>query len=155
MLASSKLFMSIFVLFFGPIGCVSFDLAESPASSISQGFIAKKDYAVSYDSMWAAIRNVLDNERIAIVTSDKNEGRITTEYVKGEQKMTLGLFSSLTIEQHKYTISLDKKTSSVRVNIIATVEAQEAGSLNWRPLGASEKAKALEDWLYEKIEKSL
>lgn len=152
---STFLRLLIFGLFFGLSGCVSFDLAKSPASSVSQGFIAKKDYAVSYDRMWATIRNVLDNERIAIAASDKNEGRITTEYVKGQQKMSLGLFSSLTIEQHKYTINLDKNSSSVRMNIIATAEAQVAGSSNWRPLGASEKTKALEDWLYEKIEKSL
>ncbi len=152
----SKTLLISIVLLFGLSGCVSFDVNKSPASSLTNGFVAKKDYSLSYDKMWDVIKNVLDNERVPIANTDKAEGRITTEYVKGQQSMSIGLLGAWghTL-QHKYSISLEKNSSSVHVNIIATVEVQEATQGGgWRPLGSPEKAKALEDWLYEKIEKA-
>lgn len=156
MFKHSKLLIGAFALTVGLHGCASFDIEKSPASSVARGFTAKKEYPVSFDKMWGTVRNVLDGERIPVATSDKSEGRITTEYIKGQQKMVIGLFGAVGItKRHKYSISLDKKPSAVRVNIIAMVEVQETEGSGWRPLGDQTEAKALEDWLYEKIEKAL
>lgn len=137
------------ILFLFLTGCASFDIAKSPASSLTPGFVAKKEYPVSSDKMWNTVRNVLEDERIPIATTDKTDGRITTEYVKGQQRMMVGLLgvAAFTL-QHKYSIRINQVASSVRLKIIAIVEVLETEGAGWRPLGDEKEAKSLEDWLY-------
>lgn len=150
-----KVFVGLFVVATIFSGCVSVG-TDSVAKTTTKGFVAKKDYYVSYENMWITIKRVLEQEQIAVASMDKREGIIKTEYIKGSQKLYVTILGAGGItKQYKYTINLSKGKGYTHVSIIAAVEVQEAEGAGWRPLGDTKEQKLHEDWLYEKIEKAM
>jgi hypothetical protein len=82
-------------------GCVS--VGGGSFHKPTEGFQPKRIYNVSIDTLWKAIRKVLETERINIASSDKADGRITTDYVQGATQVAL-VGSSLTT-RYKYKLS--------------------------------------------------
>jgi hypothetical protein len=155
MFKSVKLIVGLCMVATTLFGCVSIG-PDSVAKTTSKGFVAKKDYSVSYDRMWSTVKRVLEDEQISIASTDRKEGIIKTEYIKGSQKLYISLLGAGGItKQYKYTINLSKSKGYTHVNIIAIVEVQEAEGAGWRPLGDANEQKLHENWLYEKLEKAL
>lgn len=106
--------------------------------------------------MWNRIKQVLNAERISIASSDKQEGRITTDYIQGETHLLLGGFAGAFSTRYKYNISLERTAQDkTRLNIICRLEtAPDSG--HWADAGGDNAAAVtrLENWLYEKIQKS-
>lgn len=145
-------------------GCVS--MTEETVGNVkfpqpSTDFHPKKEYKTTFENIWKIVKSVLETERINIVTSDKEEGRIVTDYVQGEMKQERVLFMRMPprTTRYKYAIYIEKTQQGVvKLNIICTYEMKSAGDL----VSSSEASKdtprvvaQLENWLYERIEKSL
>lgn len=136
-------------------GCMSIGGAKFPESS--SNFHPQKQYKVAYDDMWKIVRRVLDAERINILGSDKEGGRVTTDYIQGETQLVAGGLLGVITTRYKYNLSLEKiDPSTTKLNIICTLESSSEG-LGWHDVGKDNKEliTKLENWLYEKIDKSL
>jgi uncharacterized lipoprotein len=108
--------------------------------------------------MWETVKDVLDDNGIFIASLDKNEGRITTEYVEGQSQANALGFLGVISTRYRYFISIEKKaTATQRVRITARLESSGDALQQWRDISSDNKAitTKLENWLYEQIEKSL
>jgi hypothetical protein len=136
-------------------GCASIGGAKFPEPAA--GFQPKNNYDVAYEKMWINVRRVLETERIGIASSDKESGRIVTDYVQGEtQILAAGLLGAITT-RYNYTITFEKTDSDkTRVGIICKLESMSEG-LDWHDVSRDNKAlvNKLENWLYQRIENSL
>jgi len=138
-------------------GCVT-DNGKFPTPDAN--FTPKRTYAVSHDKLWQAALDALDNNRIAVVNSDKADGRIQSDYIAGPGEVNIALAISQ-IPRYKYNISLrDEADGSVRLNVICTIEdsmSSAHSASQWRDVTSQNAALAskLETWLYEQIEDEL
>lgn len=153
------------VLFFASIctltllvgGCVT-DNGKFPTPTAN--FVPKRTYSLSHDKLWQATLDALDNNRIAVVNSDKGDGRIQTDYISGPGEVNIALAISQ-ITRYKYNISLrDETAGSVRLNIICTIEdsmSSAHSTSQWRDVTSQNSAleNSLEAWLYEQVENEL
>ena len=138
--------------------CVSTNVGKSRYPCPTEGFQPKKEYGVSAGQMWDRVKNVLAEERITIASSDKAEGRIATDYIEGESKLFIGLGTASYTTRYKYNIDIDTTgDGKTLLNIICTLESSETGSGRWINVNKEHPdiVKALENWLYEKIESKL
>ena len=138
--------LSLILFGCGTVGSVTF---PEP----SPGFQPKKEHSLSFDDLWRKVRSVLETERINVASSDKEEGRITTDYIQGATQM-MGIFGSITT-RYKYSLSFDKSqqaTSGLR--IICTLESSSS-KVPWHDVSKdnTERVTKLENWLHERIEK--
>lgn len=138
-------------------GCVT-DNGKFPKPDAN--FMPKRTYTVSHEKLWQTTLDALDNNRIAVVNSDKADGRIETDYIAGPGEVNIALaISQLT--RYKYSITIrDEGDSSVRLNVICTIEdsmSSTHSTSQWRDVTSQNAALAssLEAWLYEEIEKQL
>lgn len=141
-------------LFFGcarPVGKTRF---PEPSNS----YTPKSSYSVSFDTMWNAIDDVLQRNRIGIVSSDKSSGTILTDYIQGQSQVNaLGLAGSITT-RYKYNIrSKPINNNKSKLSIFCTLESSGNSLTSWRNISNDNKALVsnLEKWLYEQIEKEL
>jgi hypothetical protein len=135
------------------VGCVS--VGGGSFHKPSEGFQPKRTYNVSIDTAWKVVRRVLENERIAIASSEKAEGRITTDYVEGATQV--GIIGSSLTTRYRYNLSLEKVAdTSTKLTIICTLESSSEG-MAWHDISKDNEGKVtdLENWLYELIEKSI
>jgi NlpB/DapX lipoprotein len=138
-------------------GCVT-DNTKFPAPTAN--FTPKQKYAVSHDKLWQAALDALDSNRIAVVSSDKADGIIQTDYIAGpgEVMIPLGIEQ---VTRYKYNISLrDEASGSVKLNVICTIEdSMSSGhsASQWHDVTSQNTAQAakLEAWLYEQVEDAL
>jgi len=110
---------------------------------------------VSLERLWNAIRTVLEKERINIASTDRADGRITTDYVPGASQV--GLIGGSLTTRYKYNLSLrrtDKATT--KVGITSTLESSSK-NIPWHDISKDneERVTKLENWLYERIEQAL
>jgi hypothetical protein len=144
--------LSIFLII---TACMSLGGAKFPQPAA--GFQPKKIYDKTYDQLWTSVRRALETERIGIISSDKEGGRMVTDYVQGETQMiAAGLLGGITT-RYNYTITLDKfSKNQTIVGIMCKLESMSEG-LGWHDVSKDNQAliKNLESWLYERIETSL
>jgi hypothetical protein len=123
-------------------------------------FVPKRTYAISHDKLWQATLDALDNNRIAVVTSDKTDGRIQTDYVAGPGEVNIALAISQ-ITRYKYNITLrDESDGNVKLNVICTIEdsmSSAHSTSQWRDVTNQNSTleNKLETWLYEQVEHQL
>jgi hypothetical protein len=136
----------------GLLGCFNIGSARFPAPS--SGFQPKKEYAAPYDRVWTAINQMLQSERINVASSDKDGGRIVTDYVQGETQSAVLAYTS---SRYKYNISLERAAQErTRVNIIATLESSgDNAPYHDVSKDNTQIVQRLEFWLYERIERSI
>jgi hypothetical protein len=138
-------------------GCIS-DNGKFPTPTAS--FVPKRTYSVSHDKLWQATLDALDSNRIAVVNSDKGDGRIQTDYISGPGQVNIALAISQ-ITRYKYNITLrDESDGSTKLNVFCTIEDSMSSAHNtsqWRDVTKENAAleNSLESWLYEQIENAL
>ncbi|HTX21671.1 MAG TPA: hypothetical protein VMD27_07430 [Candidatus Aquilonibacter sp.] len=127
----------------------------------STNFVARLTYTNSFNSLWDATLNALDDSRIAVVSTDKGSGIIETDYIGGPGRLIAGGFLGSQSTRYKFNLTLRSQSNgTVRLNIICTIESSiqgSSGSTPYRDVTASnlKVAKQLETWLYEQIEQEL
>lgn len=138
-------------------GCVT-DNGKFPTPDAN--FTPKRTYAVSHDKLWQAALDALDENRIAVVNSDKADNRIQTDYIAGPGEVNIALAISQ-ITRYKYNITMrDEANGSVKLNVICTVEdsmSSAHSTSQWRDVTGQNTAleNRLETWLYEQVEGEL
>ena len=118
----------------------------------------QKEFALAYNQLWQRIERVLDDNRILTTSSDKQSGRIVTDYVQGQGQMTALGFLGVIATRYKYNIRLEKlDQKSTRVNITCVLESSGNEMAAWRDVSRdnSRLVANLERWLYEQIHDSL
>ncbi len=140
-------------------GCYSINTHEVKYPQASQGFEPKRTYDASADKAWKAVNDALDRNRVAVVSSDQAAGRIQTDTVAGENSvMVLG---GGTFYRYGYNIRLTPEDGGkTKIAVICKLESMFQTSRSTRPFTDvspehQPTVKALENWLYEEIEKSL
>jgi hypothetical protein len=134
--------------------CSCFSVGSASLPSASEGFIPKKSYEKSYEEIWNASQNVLLAERVNIISQDKENKRIQTDYIQGATQVALlgGALST----RYKYNIVFTPNGTTTGINIVATLESSSK-SIDWHDISKdnSEKVSSIENYLYEKIEQSI
>ncbi len=148
----SLMYVSLFL--FGLVLTACFSIGSATLPSASEGYIPQKTYSKPLNDVWNAVQNVLLNERITIVTPDKENNRMQTDYVQGSTQFQLG---KVLTTRYKYTIVFERKGSkSTSLNIMATLESSSKGH-EWHDISKDnqEQVTKIENWFYEKIETKL
>lgn len=148
----SRTYVSFFFVGLVLSACFSFGSATLP--SASEGFIPQKTYSKPLNDVWDVVQNVLLNERIMIVTLDKENHCMQTDYVQGSTQFQLG---TVLTTRYKCTIVFERKGSkSASLNIMATLESSSKGH-EWHDISKDnqEQVTKIENWLYEKIETTM
>ena len=136
-------------------GCVT-DNGKFPEPTAD--FMPKHTYAVQYDKLWQATLDALDKNQIAVVSTDKSDGIIQTDYIAGPGTLILLTAQST---RYKYNITLRKEPDgNVKMNVICKIEdSMNNGhdSTQWRDVTPqnTKLENKLETWLYEQIEDEL
>ena len=136
-------------------GCVT-DNGKFPEPTAN--FMPKRTYAVQYDKLWQATLDALDKSQIAVVSTDKSDGIIQTDYIAGP-----GTLIMLTAQSTRFKFNLTERKEPngiIKLNIICKIEdSMNNGheSTQWRDVTPQNAALAtkLETWLYEQIEDEL
>jgi hypothetical protein len=137
-----------------PVGNVTF-----PESSAA--FAPRPAYAVPHDNLWDATLAALDKNRIATANTDKASGIIQTDAIEGPSSLIALGFVAAQSTRYKYNINLrNQSEGGVRLIILCKIESTmkgSSGSSQWTDVTSHnvERAKKLENWLYEQIEKNL
>src|ERR1700733_9119472 len=79
-------------------GCVT-DNGKFPESTVN--FMPKRTYAVQYDKLWQATLDALDKNQITVVSTDKSDGIIQTDYIAGP-----GTLIMLTAQSTRYKFNI-------------------------------------------------
>jgi hypothetical protein len=137
-------------------GCVT-DSTKFPTPTAD--FVPKKEYSVPHDKAWQATLDALDDNHIAVVSTDKADGIIQTDYIAGPGEVNIALAISQ-VTRYKYNITLRDETDGVRLNVICTIEDSmnsTHSTSQWRDVTSQNTAleNKLETWLYEQIESEL
>ena len=149
------LFPLLLALLMALTGCVS-DNGKFPEPTAN--FMPKRIYAVQYDKLWQATLNALDKNQIAVVSTDKSDGIVQTDYIAGPG--TFMVFAAQST-RYKYNITLrNEPDGSVKVNVICRIEDSMnngQSSSQWRDVTPQNTAleTKLETWLYEQVEDEL
>lgn len=154
------------ISFFMLNGCVT---TEGPATKLqtSPGFVPKKAYNYSYDTMWGKVLQTLRREKIMVTSTNKESGIITTDFIPG-WTVDVAAISKRTY-RYMYQIALEKiNPSQTRVEVICKLEekvmlkgstaaelTQELKPYEDVTYKNKKNVDNLELWLYEQIEKSL
>ena len=136
-------------------GCVT-DNGKFPEPTAN--FMPKRTYAVQYDKLWQATLDALDKNQITVVSTDKSDGIIQTDYVAGP-----GTLIMLTAQSTRFKFNLTERKGPngiIKLSIICKIEdSMNNGheSTQWRDVTPQNVALAtkLETWLYEQIEDEL
>jgi len=124
-------------------------------------FQPREVYDVSYEEMWNIVTGVLETERIGIISTDKENGRILTDYIQGKETVIILFDVSAVATRYKYNISfMQVAPNKTKVFILASIEMQaedDRFAHDWRDISKDNEkdVKQLENWLYEKIENAI
>ena len=94
------------------------------------------------------------NERITVASSDKQTGRIVTDYIQGETQFQVIM---VVTTRYKYNIAVQPVgQGQTRVKVIAILESMGQG-IPWHDIGRDNPRiiQNLENSFYEKLEKIL
>ncbi len=155
-LVVSKAAMALWFITVGLTGCIPIGATRFPEPSAN--FVARKDYPASFEAAWKVVHGVLENNRIVVANENRNEGRITTEYVQGQGQMDgfglLGVIST----RYRYAIRISRVGSeNTTINVLANLESSGNKMPAWRDISNDNRGivTTLENWLYEQIQKRL
>ena len=156
----TNLYLSCLFILVIACGCKSMGISlttidgEAPFPAAPANYQPKKQYAVGFDNMWKHVKQVLEAERIAVVSTDKEEGRMTTDSVAGASKPVMGGVIGRLPTRYRYTLTVNKQApDSCTLNIMCKLECGDAHG-GWVDTTREERAQveSLENWLYSKIE---
>ncbi|HUI28943.1 MAG TPA: outer membrane protein assembly factor BamC [Candidatus Acidoferrales bacterium] len=151
----SLLYASLLFICTAISACVDVGSATFPEPTAN--YQPKKVYNASIDTLWNAVEAVLESQRVNIASSDKSDGRITTDYIQGPTQMNLVPGMPDITTRYKYAITIKSvDQSQSKLTIICTLESSSE-SMAWHDVSKdnAERVTGLENWLYERIDKSL
>jgi hypothetical protein len=143
-------------------GCGRIGATRFPEPSPT--FVPYTEVSARFDNVWRAANEALEKNRVGIAASNKDEGRITTDYVQGQSQVVV---TSVGSSRYKYLIRMSPvNADTTRVNVLATLEssASVVGRHGGGPVGGAwrdvsndnkELVAKLENWLYEQIQVAL
>jgi len=136
-------------------GCFSVGSATFPEPTVN--FQPKKVYNVSADTLWKAVEATLQSQRINVATEDKADGRMKTDYIQGPTQLNIVPGMPTLATRYRYDITVQSAgRSQSNLTIFCTLESSSK-TMAWHDVSKDnlERVASLENWLYEKIEKSL
>ena len=140
-------------------GCVQVGGKDFPQATA--GFTPKTVYTASVDRAWAATITTLNANSIGVVSTSKETGQITTDYVTGPDELIgLGIISG-NHTRYRYTIFISPRGNGhTAINISPVLEVSQTAQNGTTPFhdvsaNNAETVAKLRMWLYEQIEHSL
>ena len=118
----------------------------------------KRTYAVQYEKIWQATLDALDKNNIAVISTDKSDGIIQTDYIAGPAKPMIVAWEYI---RYKYNVTLrNEPNGAVKVNVVCRIEDSMYNgkdSTQWNDVTRQNATleNKLETWLYEEIENEL
>jgi len=147
------IYFSVVAMFLFLSGCAT-TTGALDYSNVSDDYQPKEQYAVSYDKAWDSVNKVLFNEGIIAATSDKDAGRILTDYV--DAGVQVSIMGSMT-KRFKYSISFEKvDKTTTKIKIIGKLETM-TDTIAWHDVSSQNKKQVqkIVNQLYQKIEAEL
>jgi len=138
-------------------GCINTGEVKTPKTS--QGFEPKRSYDADVGKVWKVTNDVLDENRIAVISSDQASGRIQTATIAGENYVSV--LGGGTEFRYSYNIRITGADGGkTKLSIICKLESMHQVGHSTRPFmdvspENPDKVKNLENWLYERVEKKL
>lgn len=139
------------------VGCINTGEVKTPKST--QGFEPKRVYNADVSKVWKVTNDVLDENRISVLSSDQASGRIQTDTIAGENYVSV--VGGGTMFRYSYNIRITSGDGGkTKLAIICKLESMHQIKNSTRPYmdvspENSDKVKNYETWLYEQIEKKL
>jgi hypothetical protein len=136
-------------------GCVT-DNGKFPGPTAN--FTPKRIYAVQSDKLWQATLDALDKNNIAVISTDKSDGIIQTDYIAGPRRPMIVAWENI---RYKYNITLrNESDGNVKVNVVCRIEDSiynGKDSTQWSDVTPQNTTleTRLETWLYEQVEDAL
>jgi hypothetical protein len=138
-------------------GCFSTGEVKPPKPS--QAFEPKRTYDANASKVWKVTNDVLDENRISVISSDQASGRIQTDTIAGEN--LISVVGGGTMFRYSYNIRITGEDGGkTKLAIICKLESMHQIRNSTRPFmdvspEYPDKVKNYENWLYEQIEKKL
>lgn len=107
--------------------------------------------------VYKEVINILDESRISVLNENKEDGRISTDYIAGPVFVTAGGLLGSNSTRYKYLISIRDISGSTKLKVTAFVESSGNKIQSWRDVSEQNQTqvRSIENALIEKIEKSL
>lgn len=143
--------------FFSLMGCMTpFQSVKYPEPSADYQPIKK--FKLPYEKIFDITEQVMEDNNISIIKSDRQRKTIISDYKPGDVKLRgLGMLGIIQ-HRYKYKIKFDNSDkANMNVNISCIVESSMAGMNSWNDVTSENimLANQMQDWLYEQIEKSV
>jgi hypothetical protein len=151
------------------IGAALLAIAMAVAGCITEGkdrqktataaFQPRLVYDASFDKVWKAVNDILDQNRISVVSSDKATGRVQTDKITGPTTSPALLWVQNSRYSYNIRITPDDN-GKTKVSILAKLEVSRQHGQTVEPyqdvtLQNQKIVKDYENWLYEQVEKAL
>jgi len=127
----------------------------------SPGYTPSRVLAASFEKVWKAVSDTLDNNRIAVVSADAAAGRIQTDCIAGPETTYNAFLGGVGTSRYSFNIKVSRQDNgTVKLLIIGKLEQTLHGGQTatpYRDITPQNQAIVtnLENWLYEQIEKGL
>jgi hypothetical protein len=127
----------------------------------SAGYTPRHTYDASFEKVWKTVNDTLDNNRIAVVSSDQAAGRMQTDYIAGPITSYVGFLGGVGTSRYSFSIKVNRQDDGkTKLLIIGKLEQTLHGGQSatpYRDITPQNQAIVtnLENWLYEQIEKGL
>lgn len=127
------------------------------------GFSPKVTYAADPNRVWAATMSALTANNIAIASSSREAGQITTEYVPGQiTSYGPGGLGGTGDSRYKYNFFIVPAGTQTRLNIRAVLESSLTGGSTNATTGFRDLSDQnprivdmLQNWMYEQVERKI
>jgi hypothetical protein len=108
--------------------------------------------------VYKAAVGVLDDARVSILNENKEDGRITTDYVAGPSFTVLGGFlGGGNSTRYKYLVSIKSASGGTKLKVTTYLESSGTSFQSWRDVSEDNQTQVrnIQNALIESIEKSL
>jgi hypothetical protein len=139
------------------VGCAMQSGPKFPQPS--PGYTPRRAYDASFEKVWKAVNEALDNNRIGVVSADQAAGRIQTDYIAGPETTYNAFLGGVGTSRYSFNIKMSRQDDGkTKLLIIGKLEQTLHGGQTatpYRDITPQNQAIVtnLENWLFEQIEK--
>ncbi len=107
--------------------------------------------------VYAASTAALDDASVPILSGNKDEGRIVTDYVAGPELVRVGGLLGGNSTRYKYLITIKASGSGSKLKVAATLESSGTQMQSWRDVSSDNQdvVNNIQNAMTENIEKHL
>jgi hypothetical protein len=140
------------------VGCTT--QSGPPFPKPTEGYAPRRVYDAPVETVWKTVNDTLDEDRVAVVSSDQTAGRIQTDYIAGPQTSYVGFLGGVGSSRYNFNIKVtrgdDGKTKLLISSKLEQTLHGEHSATPYRDITAQNQVIVtnLENWLYERIEKA-